>query len=302
MICSTSSWSQDGVQTAQRTFSMSSTSGACQPEVPLYRGSQLTLHFPRDVRVAIPSTEEGTQIFVNGRLVVVKAFPLESQQRPQHSPKQMSVTVELQSGESFYCPIALLSPSPDHPQSVELIRVIDQSEQERQLQEFNALLLKLIQKTSPIPSQLHQQIQRYEKELMQRGIDQFLSASHLSISDSIPLRAQDELIYVTIVRAFKLEDKLYLRVQLRNHSQDPFTLDQVDYLFTEDAPRKRVWPRQTSTTHLSSSPMIIIPSGQPYFLAIQLPSSAIQTGSLIFRGKNGRTISISLSFDELKEK
>lgn len=284
---------------AQLHFSLSHRHGSCDRPVPLMREQRITLHFPRPVRVALTSSEAELSIFISGRLVVVHALS-RSEKGALDAPSVVSVTTELESGESFICQFSLTQTSqPQEQRPIELIRVSDQSWIDRTkkqvLEELKAILSG---RSSMADKEVSQALEEWRKQERSLALLSIMGAPDLQISDHTPLRAQDHLIYVTLERAIIAQQELVVRFSLHNRSQDEFALKQVEYIPAPDAQPISMWSQRIDD---SPTPMILKPNGERQLLSLAVPRAALFNGEIQFISTDGRKVHLELtSLEELQ--
>lgn len=296
----------------QLTFSISAQEGSCDRSVALYQGERLTLKFPQKVQVSVPSQDQLVKLFISGRLVVISPLdtPHTEGQKRLKFPS-LSVTTELLSGETFICRFTILSRNRlrEGDQPVELIRVISAHAERRREDEA----IKLIQERLTAHNQtsgtrrghhitdhtrLDRLLKHWRKRISEETMQQVFGASHLTISSATPLRAQEHLIYVTIERVMVSQDRVYLRMSLRNHSQERFNLHRIFYIPPDESRAMTLWSLSLSSDgHQVSLP----PNGRARVMVIESAINILRSKRLVFEGEDHREVSLDLSeLDELQ--
>ena len=329
------------------TFSLSEYGGSCDQPIALYRGERLTIKFPREVLVSVPSHDDVVKIFISGRLAVMSAVSLKNTRaKPTREVSRLSVTTELKGGETFICRFDVLASHllRDAHQKVDLIRVIP-ADRERDRQrnavalvaerlraltaqertpsiDSNADLASTDQKTNAetsttrlgrsrsapkLNAPLDQLLTQWRHVLRRRAIEDLLSAENLLISHPTPLRAQADLIYVTLERALVSGDDAFLRVELRNRASDDFKLHRVSYRTPKMMRPKTLWPLGTQSQigrdleEESIEAWVVRADGRTHRRIIKAPLEIFNNGELTFQGEGKRSVTLSLPpLDELR--
>ena len=297
-------WSQ-GRSPQQLTFSISAQEGSCDRSVALYQGERITLKFPQKVQVSVPSQDQLVKLFISGRLVVIS--PLVQPQPHTQSTSgfpALSITTELVSGETFICRFEVLPRGHllEGDKPVELIRIISAREERRQEDEAISLIqrrLKRLRQPQSEPrdtndnyARLDRLLEHWQKQHSRDVIHQVFGASKLMLSSPTPLRAQENLIYITIERVMLSNEQAYLRVSLRNHSQERFNLHRVSYIPPDQSSSITLW---TSSQVREGERISAPPNGQEQVLVLQGPINLLKSESLIFEEEGQRDVSINLS-------
>ena len=296
-------WSQ-GKSPQQLTFSISAQEGSCDRSVALYQGERITLKFPQKVQVSVPGHDRLVKLFISGRLVVVTPLSQQPPGRSRSGFPAVSVTTELVSGETFICRFDILPRVNlrEGDQPVELIRVISVQEERRREDEAITLIQSRLQRLrqnypesqvdSHQYSRLDQLLQHWQKQVSQDAIHKVFGSPHLILSSPTPLRAQEHLIYITIERVMVSNDLVYLRIGLRNHSQERFVLHRIFYIPPDEKRAMTLW----TPSHLPDGATISAPpNGQEKLLVLTAPLHILQSQKLVFEGEDRRNISIDIS-------
>ena len=116
-----------------------------------------------------------------------------------------------------------------------------------------------------------------------------LSAHPVELSEAPPIRAQEHLIYLTLTQRLTLGEERWVRAQLVNRSQPPFTLSTISLKL----PNGDVLPVLFEPKALTAQP-----DGQAQAFAFMLPMSALKNGglqpTLSVRSTDDREVSLTL--------
>ena len=131
---------------------MDQTGGSCPQSLALFDGLRLTLQFPSEVRVAVPSHDHMLDIFISGHLIVINP----SQER-RKDRQLVTLTAELSSHQAFICQFEILNQlqPKGHERPLELLRVQNRQAQELIETEALNLLNSYIERSSQFTISLH---------------------------------------------------------------------------------------------------------------------------------------------------
>ena len=278
---------------------LSEKQARCPQQIPLSAEGQLLFELPFNVKVAAPTEPSLVQVHIAPQLVVVRV----REPKAWGASLGVGLSFVFEQGGTLYCDLTptpqgalKLKATPQEPRNL-VVRV---RELEPALKQERAALELLERVALGEPSaqgaevslaerELQQSLERLKAQWLEETLLSELARRPLTLSQAPPIRAQDNLIYVTLTQRFWLQTYTWIRVELINRSQPSFELSELTLEREGRAPH--VVTRRPSQLTLP-------PDAQPRALSLSLPRALLSdhtlAPTLVFKAKDGRVVRVSL--------